>query len=366
VSTYTDALGYRARQAVLKRDFAAFEQLMTEAAETLPTHPRDNPKRTVLTHFLDFGGDPRFYEVIDRWKDNGWVSENMDCAIERARYRGTVDSDPEEAERAANSCVSLARAAADDPERRWVLDACLEDAPFLTRTSTVAIARFIEAAADPSEPFLLRAALLDGMTHVFLQDAATRITNDPKISKPVAVTDSKKQLDETERRFIAIVRAVQPNTEAGILSGSTTFGALELERVSLTHGRSLIGAFATADSPDDNDLAWGWVRAMKVKKRSARMESMGLWNRKREPAGDAYWYVCANDEGAKRDAVAILAERSVGDVEELRIKECATSSGAPPLPLIFGPYPLEVSARMAVTSSTSAPLVVKVRKKAKI
>lgn len=366
MSSYTSALGYRARQAVLTGDIQVFDRLMAEAADTLPTHPRDNPKRTVLTHFLDFGGDPRFYAMIEAWKEKGWVSENMECAIQRARYRGTIDQNPEEADRAADACVALAREAAPDPERRWVLEACLDDAPFLTMTSTVAIARYIEVASDPSEPILLRSTLLDGMTHVFLQDPATLVTNDPKISKKEAVRHSRQQLEETEARFIAIVRAVQPTMDPGLISGATSFAALELERVSLAHGRSFIGRFATVDSPDDNDLAWGWVRSMKVKKRSARLEALGMWNRKREPEHDAYWYVCADEKGAKRDAVTVLAEKAALDAEALRLSECSTSSGAPPLPKLFGPYPLEVSARMAVTSSTSAQLAVKLRRKAKL
>lgn len=328
---------------------------MIEAAETLPSHPRDNPKRTVLTHFLDFGGDPRFFEIIEQWKNNGWVSENMECAIERARYRGTISTDPEEAERAANACVALARAAADDADRRWVLEACLEDAPFLTRTSTIAIARFIEITADPTEPYLLRAALLDGMTRVFLQDAGTRVVNDPKIKKPAAIAASKQQLAETQARFLSILRAAQATAEPGLLSGATAFGAIELERVSMTHGRSLIGSFAAGDAPDDHDLAWGWVRAMKSKKRNARYEAMGLWDRKREPQGDAYWYVCLKD----REGITVLAEQEAPDKEVLRAKYCEQSTS------IHGPYPLEVSARAAVTSSTSAQIVIKARKKAK-
>src|SRR5687768_3022809 len=91
VSSYTSALGYRARQAVLRGDVQAFDELMEEAADTLPRHPYDNPKRTVLTHFLDFGGSDLFFPMIEKWRAKDWISDNMTCAIHRARYRGVVD-----------------------------------------------------------------------------------------------------------------------------------------------------------------------------------------------------------------------------------------------------------------------------------
>jgi hypothetical protein len=366
VSSYTDALGYRARKAAIARDIDVFQELMLEASETLPSHPRDNPKRTVLTHFLDFGGDPHFYEIIEAWKEKGWVSDNMDCAIHRARYRGLIAFDPLEAELAADNCVGLAREAAPDPERRWVIEACLEEAPFLTRTSTIAVERFIAVAADPSEPYVLRAGVLDGMTHLFLQDPGTLRVNDPKMSREAAIAQSKAQLEEVEARFVSIVRAIQTTAEPGLISGATAFAAAELERVSQWHGKSFFGAFASADSPDDQDLAWGWTRAMKSKKRTARLEHLAFWDRKREPQGDAYWYVCASASGNKREAITVLAESAVADLEALRERECKTSSKAATLTEIFGPYPLESSAKMSVTASTSAQLIVRARKKTKV
>lgn len=364
MSTYTDALGYRARKAAIARDIGAFEELMLEASETLPSHPRDNPKRTVLTHFLDFGGDPHFYEVIEAWKEKGWVNDNMDCAIHRARYRGMIAQDPVEAETAADLCVGLAREAAPDAERSWVIDACLEEAPFLTRASTVAIERFIAVAADPSEPMALRAGVLDGMTHVFLQDPGTLRANDPKLPSEAAIAQSKAQLEQVETRFENIVRAIRATTEPVLITSASAFGAAELERVNLWHGKSFFGRFATAESPDDRDLAWGWTRAMKSKKRTARLEHLAFWDRKREPAGDAYWYVCAADRGSKRDAITVLAETEALDREALRARECKIGNEV--LESIYGPYPLESSAKMAVTSSTSAQLLVRARKKTKV
>src|SRR5690348_4492377 len=97
VARYTSKLGYRARQAVLQEDVAAFDGLMAEAAQTPPSSPMDNPTRTVLSHFLDLGAGDRYFAMIESWFAKGWVSDNMTCAIQQGRYRGVRGKDPAEA-----------------------------------------------------------------------------------------------------------------------------------------------------------------------------------------------------------------------------------------------------------------------------
>jgi hypothetical protein len=362
VSSYTSALGYRARQAVLRGDVQAFDELMEEAADTLPRHPYDNPKRTVLTHFLDFGGSDLFFPMIEKWRAKDWISDNMTCAIHRARYRGVVDKDPDEALRAADVCLDRARIAAGDPDRRWEIDACLEEAPFLTYTSTTAIARYIAMTGDQAEPYLFRAGLLEGMTTMFLQDPGIRRANDPTVAKEKAYADSLEQLNTIEKRFDAILKEARRTSEQTLVAGATAVGALEIERVSIVHGRSYFGRILASGTPDDGDLVWGWVRAVKSRKRMGRLEPMGLYDRRREPEGDAYWYLCTSapervsEKTAKLTAVSVMAREEAQDKEALRASSCDEKAAGMPLPNIHGPFPIEVTARAAVTASVAASL----------
>lgn len=359
-ASYEGALGYRARHAALAGDAAAFDALMEEAAGVLPGSPLDNPKRTVLTHFLDLAGSDLFFPMIEAWTEKGWVPEAMTCAIHRARFRGTLERDPAEAERAAGVCVDRARAAALDGDRSWEIEACLDEAPFLTRTSTAAVWPYVELASLSTEPFGLRAGLLSGLTKLYLQDPATLRVNDPSLSREESIRRARARLDPLSARFRQIIGRLVHDSELPLLAGATAFGALELERVHLALGESLAGRYATSELPAESDLAWGWVRAMKAKKRIPRLENLGLWDRRREPAGDAYWYLCARAPVARADgtlgveaAVVLALERSA-DPEALRRAHCPVLGPAEPLPSLHGPFPLAEVARGTVTASISA------------
>jgi hypothetical protein len=360
VSSYSSALGYRARQAVVRGDVDAFDELMEEAADTTPKGVFDNPKRTVLTHFLDFGGSDRFFPMIDAWRKKGWISDLMTCAIHRARYRGTIAKDRDEAERAADVCLDEARKGAADPEKRWAIEACLDEAPFLTVDSTIALSRFILLAADASEPFLFREGLMRGMTTVYLQDPGILRANDPRMPKDTAVEKSKAQLADATRRFESILSAVRPGSDGTLVAGATAFGALEIERVNLGFQRSFLSRYAESELPEDSDLAWAWVRSIKARDRINRLDVLGIYDRKREPAKDAYWYLCFDErkDGSKvtLDAVSLQMKDQETPREALRQKECVDPKANAVLPTILGPYPLEVTARAAATASVARAL----------
>lgn len=355
---YKGALGYRARQAVLRGDVAAFDRLMAEAADASSKGPLDNPTKTVLSHFLDLGGSDRFFPMIEDWTKRGWVSELMTCAVQRARYKGVAARDPAEAERAARVCIDRARTAAGDPDRRWEIEACFDEAPFLVLTSTRAIAPYVALAADPREPYLFREGLLDGLTKVYLQDPGTRRANDPSLSAEAARKASIAQLALVTGRFRSILDGVRAANELELIRGATAFGALELERASLPLRKSFLASFLRSGSQDDADLTWGWVRVMKGRERIRRLDALGLWNQKEEPPGDAYWYLCAERPRAGSRAIAIVAKASIpdSDLEQVRQERCGEleAPGAPSK--ISGPYPLLATARAALTSSIASAL----------
>ncbi|MCK6546559.1 hypothetical protein L6R52_11985 [Myxococcota bacterium] len=356
IPSYTNALGYRSRQAALAGDVEAFDALMEEAADTTPSGPLDNPKKTVLSHFLDLGASDRFFPLIEAWRAKGWVSEHMTCAIHRARFRGKAATDRAEADRAADVCLDRARAAAVDPDRRWEVEACLAEAPFLVETSTSAIARYVALASDLAEPPLFRAGLLDGMTTVWLQDPGILRVNEPTISKEVATQRSRAQLDEARARFEWVLRGARRGSDASVIASGTALGALELERVSQAHGRSFVGDWAARPSPDDADLAWAWLRAAKTKKRHVRLDGLGVWDRNREPAGDAFWYLCARPPVARDGATAIevisVLAHEPADPASIRSAQCA----AVPDATVLGPYPLESAARADAEVKLGAPV----------
>lgn len=332
-SGYRSALGYRARHAVLSNDVEAFPGLMAEAAGTTPRHAYDNPKRTVLSHFLDLGGSERFFPIIDAWRARGWVDDTMTCAIHRARWKGVFATNPEEADRVAGVCLDRARSSAVDPERSWEVSACLAEAPFLTQSSTAALAPFLDLAADPTEPLAFRAGILEGITHVYLQDPAYMVAQDGKLALDDARTRAVSAYDATERRFRAVVARVRSTTDTTLLAGGTAFGALELERVSLALGRSFFDAFLASGIADDEDIVWGWVRASKARPRQSRLDTLGLFDRRLEPAGDAYWFACLPVSTSSAAATMVLR----------RTPEPACPAGRRAL----GPYPLQATARGA-------------------
>ncbi len=348
VSSYQNALGFRAREAARARDVDAFEALMAEASTSPPRHTYDNPKRTVLAHFLDLGGDARFMPTLERWRGLGWVDDAATCAIERARWRGVAEADPEEADRAADACISRARAAALEGSRAWEVEACLAEAPFLVVASTVAVARFAAIAADPVEPEALRAALLDGLTHVFLAEPARLRENDGALTEPEARALATTRLHAARARFLALVAEVRATTDVPLLARGTAFGALELERVSLALDEPFLARFVASGAPDDLDLAWAWVRAMKDRGHVARLDPLGLFDHRREPREDAYWYVCAR---------RLLPP---GEPAETIVVSGFDARAASPCPVrpgqsVLGPFPLEATARGAAALALEGP-----------
>lgn len=357
VTGYEDGLGYRARQAVLRRDVEAFPALMEEAADTVPAFPQDNPERTVLTHFLDLADDPRFLPLIEAWRAKGWVSELQTCSIHRARYRGLAQKNPVEAAQAAELCLERARQAALDAERSWEIEACLDEAPFLIGSSTVALGPYLERAADPTEPRAFRAGLLRGMTTQFLQDDDWRKMSQPLVPDAVNYAQAELQLIHAAQRLTAVLAALRGSTDVTLLAGATAQGALELERASVAMDRSFFGAWLEGADADQEDLAWAWVRAMKPKKEVRRLAPLGIWNRKREPGGDAYWYACARAE-PERGHLSLQATifRTPSPLGDRAAQRAECDKKAADLPRLFGPLPLEASLRATMTASVAAEL----------
>jgi hypothetical protein len=342
-ATYESALGYRANTAARVHDVAAFEGLMEQAATQPPAFPGDKPTQTVLTHFLELGGEPRFMELIERWQKRGWVDESQTCSILRARYRGIAPRDRAEADRAMELAITRAREAArPGAASRWEVSACLEQAPFLAENSTAALARPIALAADPSEQSSFRTALIEGLTHIFIQDPSQQPGD---LTPEEAGRRSTEQLERTRSRFIAILAQLRPTTEAEVLIPGSAWGALEIERVSQVFHRSYLSELARSPEALDRELAWGWVRALKQKDSEPRLLGLGLWDRIREPVEDAFWYLCTrpSSDNKRLDAISLLSRTPVPDAEQVRAARCGDKG----FPTIDGPYPLEATARIA-------------------
>lgn len=355
VASYQDALGYRARRAALRGDVEAFEGLMAEASEEKPRSPLLKPQRTVLTHFLDLAGDPRFFATIERWRAKGWVSDNLTCAIHRARFRHTRASDPDQAQRAAQVCLDRARAAAYSGERSWEIEACLDEAPFLTVTSTVDLQPYLEVVADAAEPRAVRRALLDGMTKLYLQDVNIRATNAPDLPRAGHRARAQAQREAVEARLLALLSPLEGHLDTALLAAGTDFGALELERASLTEGTSFLWRYALATGdPEAVDLVFAWVRSMKRRQKNLRLTSLGLWNRKLEPGRDAYWYACLARPriepafGSARVQVAPLRS-----IERKDAAAKATCDKLGPGRSLLGPFPMKATLRGSVTASVT-------------
>ncbi len=365
---YTSALGFRARRAVLEDDAARFEDLMEEAADTTPAGPLDNPKLTVLTHFLDLAGDPLFFPYIEDWMAKGWVSDTMTCAIHRARFRAMREKDPAEADRAADVCIRRARHAATDPELSWEVERCLEEAPFLVDTSTTGLVPYLKMVAEPTEPVKFRYGLLDGMTRVYISSPARIASNDPSLSREEASQIAREHVARQVERLDFIIESVRPFVDATLLASSTARGVLEVESVSVALGTSYVGRYATSREPYYRDVAWGWLRAQKNRKRVNRIAALGLYNRANETRKDVYWYICSRhggDENAKSgagvlgplnvvEAISIRKKQPVEDMDALRTSVCVDDGEA--YPNISGPYPLEATGRGSVTASVAASL----------
>lgn len=328
---------------------------MTEAAEVRSRSPLLKPRRTVLTHFLELAGHERFFATIEAWRTEGWVDDNLTCSIHRARYRHTVSSDAQGAQTSAKVCLQRARAAAQVADRSWEVEACLAEAPFLTQSSTVALLPYLQVAAEPTEPRGFRRALLEGMTKIYLQDRHIRTTNAPALPAAGHRALAAAQWRAAALRYIEIVDAVRDDIDPALLAAGTDFGALELERVALTEGRSFVWAYAFAEGdPELRDLAYGWVRSMKARPKSPRHFSLGLWSPQSEPRSDGYWYGCV----AKPRVEAIFSSADVRVVpvrtkgrDDASVKaHCDALKGHSTI----GPFPLKAILRGSVTSSVAA------------
>ena len=349
VAHYTDGLGYRAHQAVLRRDLPEFEHLMEEAAHKVPSFPREKPKRTVLTHFLDLAGDPHFVSIVEHWQAKGWVDETQTCAIHRARYRHTREIRPEEAAQAAEICVDRARAAAYAADRAWEVEACLDEAPFLTETSTQTLIPYLEMVGDAAEPRRFRHALLQGMTTAFLQDRMIRHLNQPEVPEEVLRAQAEAQWASARARFVAIVEAVRSGADGVLVGAGSALGALELERVALTEGTSFMARYALdAAEPERSDLAWAWVKSIKTQPVIRRFEGLGLWDRRLEPEGDAFWYVCGKTHEDPVFGRADVRMGLVGAQVRLSPREVLAEPDCDTDAWVRGPFPLAVTARGAV------------------
>jgi hypothetical protein len=144
---------------------------------------------------------------------------------------------------------------------------------------------------------------------------------------------------------------------------------MEIEYASNSTGKSYVGRFATSSNPEDNDLAWAWVRAMKNKKPVKELSGLGIWNRERETKEDVYWYLCTRPAKATGtstapasalgplatvDAISVRATEKLTNLEELRAKSCVEKPSQEPYPLIVGPYPSENMARAAAQEKAAA------------
>ena len=336
---------------------------MIEAADTTPSHAWDNPRRTVLSHFFDLAADARYFAVIHEWSERGWVPDAMTCAIHRARHRAIAKTDPLEASRVAAICIERARRAAVDAERAWELDACLDDASFLTETSTIVLEPHLRVAADPTEPRILRERMLFGMTHVFLRDSWTRRANDPELSLDEARRRARTEFEIMSGRHDAIVQAVSPTMDVALLAAGTAIGALEIERVAMEFGSSLVARRASSPEPASRDLAWAWVRLAKATKEIPRLASLGIWRRSIEPPGDVHWYMCVEDVVSKANEhaahpapsriVRALALRSGVALEPRHARAICSREAAFEVRNVVGPQPLAATLRLAATSSLS-------------
>ncbi len=353
VTAYQDGLGYRARRAAERADLAAFEGLMSEAAQVKTRSPLLKPRRTVLTHFLALGGHPRFFATIEAWQAKGWVSDNLTCSVHRARFRHTAGTDPQSAAASAQVCLQRARAAAQAGGRSWEVEACLDEAPFLTQSSTVALLPYLLVVVDPTEPRALRRALLEGMTKVYLQDRHIRTANAPALPASGHRALAWAQWQAAAKRYTAIVDAVRHETDLALLAAGTDLGAVELERVALTESQSFLWAYAFAHrDPELRDLAYAWVRATKGRPKSPRHFSLGLWSPQVEPRGDAYWYGCVSRPKVRTTyasaSVSVTPVRTQARHNAQVRARCARLDAT-----MMGPFPMKATLRGSVTASVA-------------
>jgi hypothetical protein len=321
-ATYESGLGYRARQAADAGEIDRFDDLMWEAVIGGPRFPGDLPERTVLTHFLALAGHDRFLSEIETWISRGWFDERVLCSVYRARHDGQRGKDPREADRAAEIVVERARALSADPERRREVRQCLEGAPFLLTTSTAALSRWVEMAADVGEPEVFRRALLEAMSRRVLRGP------DERFAAQVAL--------------LFVAESAAAAQDPSLVAEETAFGAFEIERVALQAGTSWFAALAESGGPRGRELAWAWVHAMKRGDRLRRFERfLPRRGDRGEPAEDTYWYTCTDASGGVR---FLRGSEPLSDPPGARAAFCPAHAW------IDGPYPLSASAWTAAVS----------------
>lgn len=337
---YTRGLGYRAREAAKEQDLKRFEELMEEAVDDGPQFPGDKPVQTVLMHFLDLAGHPQFPALLARWQAKKWIPDESTCQIHRARYRALADKNPPAAQKAADAALERARNAARAGDRSWEVEACLDEAPFLTVTSTRALSAALDRAADPDEPSAFRQGLLEGMSRIFLRDPDTLISAGEVKTREQAADISRKETDAAEKRLFAIIGHVAPSGDVDLIARGTAFAALEQERVRLALGESLLARTSSSSELLWTDLTWGWIRAMKEREKLARFADLGLWQRDKEPEGDAFWYTCLEPTAAGFDAILLRLPERATDTTALKNTHCAGDDAR-----LEGPFPLAATAR---------------------
>lgn len=369
---YEGAIGYRARKAAIERRPEAFGPLMEEAADTEPKSRLDNPKKTVLTHYLSLADDPGFLATIDAWNQKGWVDEDMVCPVYRAHFAAHHTLDPEAAARSASVCLDRARAAAT-ADRQWELELCLLEAPFLVATATASLGPYLELATDPDEPEALRRGLLRGLTfrEAFGPRARWGVTSTvtPEARREVALEEAEGWRDRLAWTLDALSERVPP-TELAIASAR---GVMEVEQVLASFGGSFVAGYADSEAPDKRTWAWTWVRASKAAEPVDHLGGLGLWDRGREPAKDAYWYVCAGAPPAPTgsslgprvlvEAITVRASERLEPTDPRLLEACEGR------PRRVGPYPLEQIARSVAAErlfedrAPNARLVVRVKRR---
>jgi hypothetical protein len=333
-------LGLRAQKAAQADDAERFEELMAEAQEG-PQFPGDRPVQTVLTHFMALADHPRFLEILERWRAQGWVPDESSCAIERARYQALKDKDPKGAQGAVEQILTRARDAARSEDKSWEVEACIDGAPFLTLSSTAALTFPMSRAADPEEPALLREWLLRAMSTVYLDDADTLLAEGKAADRASAQAAALAQLRPAEARLGWILAQAEDSGDTALIARGTAFAALEVERVSLSAGERFLARTASASAPLLADLTWAWVRALKAKTRIARFNDLALWSRDVEPEADAFWYWCRwpDDRG-----IAVRVPERASDPAWIAEKHCQLDGA--PAAAIEGPFPLAASGQV--------------------
>lgn len=350
---YQDALGYRSRRAAEAKDAAAFVELMQQASEADPNSALDNPKKTVLTHFLDLADSPQFLATVDDWNRRGWVDEDMICPVYRAHFAAHFQSDPEAAASSAAICEARARAASHNEARAWEVDLCLLESPVFTRTSTESLGRYLQQATDPQEPEAYRQALLKALT--FREHFGPRERwGVPSTLSPEAERAQAREGAEAWRRRLAwLLEALSPAVPTPELAIASARGVMEVEQVMLSHGQSFVATYADSPDPTQQALAWAWVRALKRQPPVDHLAGLGIWDRGREPVKDAYWYLCHGPAVLKpggalgpRYVAPAVSMRSGQALEGLdRSRPLGGECQGFEAPAILGPYPLEQIAR---------------------